>query len=121
MKTIGLTALYSLGYTLPLLIVVIHIQHFLLLKRFDEIWFNDKYFSPGEIAIYSSYPLSIVRSISYSCAICLPFTVKKRYKDLSPARNSSKLIKSISYLWLLLFILLSLTMVTIGVIALSLP
>ena len=112
MKVLGYLILDTLVYGAPLMLMVLHLLHFILPKKFDDIWFNDKFFSSNELTLYSSYPLSLVRTIGYASAICLPFMMKKRFGDLQPAQDSSITIKIPVFIWLL-----SLTLVLIAGIA----
>ncbi len=121
MKTLGLFALSYMVYGILAMVVVMHFLHFILPKKLDKIWFNEQFFNNNELSIYSSYPLSIVRTSSYICAICLPFIVKKRFGDLSPVKSISLPIKLLCYLWLALFLLGVTMIITIFVLSAILP
>ena len=101
MKIIAQLILDIMVYGTPTMLILIHVLHLILPKKFDDIWFNKNYFSETELAIYSSYPLSLVRTLGYSAAICLPFLMKKRFSDLSPAQITSPFIKLPIYIFLL--------------------
>jgi len=109
MKEIGHLILFTMVYGTPVMLILLHVLHVILPQKFDEIWFNQKYFSEAELAIYSSYPLSLVRTLGYSAAICLPFLMKKRFIDLSPAEETKIFIKLLAYIFLLLVLLMLLS------------
>ena len=121
MKTLGFSALSYLAYGIPAMLLFLHVLHFILPKKLDKIWFNDKFFNYTELSIYSSYPLSIVRTVSYACAICLPLVVKKRFGDLSPVSNINSWTKLLCYLWLILFLIGVMAIITIFVLPTILP
>jgi len=105
MKTLAIFSFSMMFYGIPVLIILTHFLHILLSKKYDNIWFNENFYSLGEIAVYSSYPFSLVRGISYISAVCLPFIARKRYFDLSPIYSLHWFLKILCYIWLILFIL----------------
>ncbi len=105
MKSIATFAFFIMTYGIPTIIVLSHLLHFILTRKLDKFWFNDGFFSISELAVYSSYPLSLIRTIFYTSAVCLPFVAKKRFGDLSPANQLNLFVKLLCYIWLLLFLL----------------
>lgn len=76
------------------LIVLWHILHFILCNKFDELLFKEPIFNQMELAIYSSWPLSLVRSMGYILLIGAPgfFITKKRFKDVSITLSNSYIL-----------------------------
>ena len=105
MKTLAIIAFSIMIYGIPSLIIITHMLHYFLTKKLDSIWFNDKFYNINELAIYSSYPLSLVRSLSYIAAVCLPYVARKRYDDLAPVKDLNLGLKLLCFVWLILFIL----------------
>jgi len=105
MKELALLAFSIMTYGIPALLLVLHLLHFTLPKRLDNTWFKAPFFSDAERAIYSSYPLSLFKTIAYTCAVGLPVVVKKRFIDLSPASSLNILFKLASYLFFVLVLL----------------
>ena len=106
METIGHFVLFAVAYGTPSMLILIHVLHLILPKKFDAIWFNEKFFSDAELAIYSSYPLSLVRTLGYSATICLPFLMKKHFSDLNPTKEINIFIKSLNYIFLIIVLLM---------------
>jgi len=115
MNIIAQAILFIMAYGTPAMLILLHVLHLILPKKFDTIWFNQTHFTEAELAIYSSYPLSLVKTLGYSAAICLPFLMKKRFTNLRPAEEVSIFIKLLSYIFLLLVFLILLS----GLLAIS--
>ncbi len=66
------------------LVFVTVMQHFLS-KRLDPILFREPWFTSAELALYSSWPLSLIKSVNYMFLITYPDYVKKkkRFKSLT--------------------------------------
>lgn len=71
-------------------IVLWHILHFILSRKYDKILFKDPIFNQMELAIYSSWPLSLVRTMAYILLIAAPnfFITKRRFKEISIERSN---------------------------------
>lgn len=74
-------------------IVLWHILHFILCRKYDEILFKEPTFNQAELAIYNSWPLSLVRSMAYILLIASPdfFITKRRFKEVSIERSNISL------------------------------
>ena len=65
-------------------VVLWHILHVLLCKKYDELLFKQPYFRVTELAVYSSWPLSLFRSMSYILLLGAPSLAKiKRFKGVT--------------------------------------
>jgi len=117
MKLIAPMVFYIMALGTPISLILLHILHRILPKEFDKIWFNEKFFNKAELAIYSSYPMSLLRTLIYAAAISLPFLMKNRFDDLHPAEQTSptnkRLVYSFLYLIILIFFSSIFTMITV--------
>ena len=59
-------------------IPVWQILHFILCPRYDKHLFKQPYFRPMEIAVLSSWPLSLFRSLAYILFVAAPSVAKWR-------------------------------------------
>ena len=68
------------GLCLTALTIVLlwHILHFILCRKFDAILFRQPYFRITELAVYSSWPLSLFRSMGYILLLGVPSIAKNR-------------------------------------------
>jgi len=60
----------------PLLLIL----HFIYKKNLDPLYFNDTHFSAYELAIFKTFPLLLIKALTYVRAIVLPGTMQKRFK-----------------------------------------
>ena len=93
MNTLAQLVFYIMAFGIPVALILLHVLHNMLPKVFDNIWFNKDHFNEAELAIYSSYPLNLVKTLAYICAISLPSLVKKRFGDMSIAEQAPLKIK----------------------------
>lgn len=104
-----LFAIVFVGSTLltAFFLVYWHILHFILCKKYDALLFKEPIFNPMELAIYSSWPLSLVRSMAYVLLIAAPdfFITKRRFKELAIDRSSMFLLTFFSKIFLLIVLL----------------
>ena len=85
------------------IIVLWHILHFILCKKFDDQLFREPYFRSNELAVYSDWPLSLFRSMGYILLLGVPKLAKKRrFKDVNLDRANIGLLVLISRLFLLI-------------------
>ena len=83
-------------------IVLWHILHFILCKKFDDQLFQEKYFNTNELGIYSVWPFSLVRSMGYILLVAAPnfYITKRRFKDIKIERSGIGLLQL--FCWLLI-------------------
>jgi len=69
----------------PLLLIL----HFIYKKKLDPLYFNEAHFSTYELSIFNSFPLLLIKVITYIRAIVLPGTMQNRFKNniLKPKEN----------------------------------
>lgn len=84
----------------PLLLV----QHFIYKKILDPIYFNNKHFSLSELSIYNSFPLFLIKVITYIRAIAFPKTMLKRFKTKIIIPKENKTIYFLAWLSMLIII-----------------
>lgn len=86
------------------LIPLLLIQHFIHKKILDPIYFNNKYYSPYELNIFTTFPLLLVKTLGYIKAIVFPNTMRRKFKKniLTPKKHP------ITYLlaWITMIILI---------------
>ena len=78
-------------------------MHNILYRRLDPILFQEPWFSPAEIAMFSSWPLSLIKAGHYMFLITYPKrSLKKRFiglKQVLPIGNQLRIASRI-YLYL---------------------
>ena len=60
------------------ILVFWHILHFILCRKYDAQLFIEPYFRTNELTVYSSWPLSLFRSMAYILLLGVPMLAKKR-------------------------------------------
>lgn len=73
----------------PLLILCGIIAHNYFPKKFDNKLFNDKYFSQLELQIFSKFPLSLLKTLTYLGGTIMPIRYKKRFGGYNFRENIS--------------------------------
>ena len=108
MNILAQLVFYIMAFGIPVALILLHVLHKILPKVFDNIWFNKDHFNEAELAIYSSYPLNLVKTLAYICAISLPSLVKKRFGDMSIAEQAplkiKRLVNAFIYAVILVFL-----------------
>lgn len=81
-----------------ILFILINIMHLILTPRLDPILFNERWFTRAELAMYSAWPLSLIKSGAYMALIGFPKRMlkSKRFKgyDLDLTFKASTVIAS---------------------------
>jgi hypothetical protein len=69
---------------LPFIMIVLwHMLHFILCKKYDDLLFREPYFRITELAVYSAWPLSLFRSMGYVLLLGAPsLATKRRFKNV---------------------------------------
>lgn len=88
------------------IILLWHILHIILCKKYDELLFKQPYFRPTELAVYSSWPMSLFRSMSYILLIGTPsLATKRRFKGVRLELSDSFFLVLICRTFLFLVVL----------------
>jgi len=90
-----------LFYGIPLsilLVVLIGLQSWTLSRRLDKYLFNEEYFMPQEMAMFSSFPLSMLKTLAYIRLITFPNSLRKRFGSATARNKISGLDLFLSYL-----------------------
>ena len=68
------------GIVIASLIIIIlwHALHYVLCKKYDALLFREPYFRLTELIVYSSWPLSLFRSMGYIVLLGVPSLAKRR-------------------------------------------
>lgn len=64
-------------------LLLLFIQQYMFHKKLDPILFNETNFNQYELSIFSSLPLSLIKTIAYQRAIVFPNTMRKRFNNLN--------------------------------------
>jgi len=72
---------------------------YIYLKKYDPILFKEPYFSVNEIAVYSSWPLGLVKVAAYIFLITNSKISKKRFANLIEPISESMTIKYLCHIW----------------------
>ncbi len=88
------------------ILILWHILHLILCKKYDSLLFKEPHFRFNELAVYSSWPLSLFRSMGYILLIALPTLARKRrFKDVKIDFSNGFFIIAICRIFLLICIL----------------
>ncbi len=104
------------------LIVFVNIIHLILSPRLDPVLFNERWFTSAELAMFSAWPLSLIKTGIYMALVGFPKRMikTKRFKgyDLKLSFKMPLIIVSRIYILLVLFnIFLGLSFGIIGLYA----
>jgi len=87
-------------------IVLWHILHFILCKKYDDLLFREPYFRLTELAVYGSWPLSLFRSMGYILLLGVPsLATKRRFKNVVIDHSKEYLLVLFCKLFLLICVL----------------
>jgi len=99
--------LYFIYYGVPLsvlMMVLVVMQTWTLSRRLDEHLFNEQYFTPQEMIMFSYFPLSLLKTLGYIRLITFPNSLRKRF-GVATARDKINLFDLfLSYLVIALMI-----------------
>lgn len=111
MQIMGLTdwLAFCLFFGLPIILLcLIFLQHLLgyyLAKIYDYHFFKPPYFTHGEIAVYSAWPLSLIKYATYIIYTAYPWTLhQRRFKGQVSPYSPGKLLKSSCQAWVVLML-----------------
>ncbi len=114
-------SLIAIGFLLIFILAIfIHILHPLLSRRLDSLLFNPQWFSIGEVAMLSLWPLSLFKTSHYIFLITFPnYARRKRFKGLQenlPIEPPLKLAASILMYLHILFVVVGIAVFIFGTI-----
>ena len=99
-----------LGFFLLLYVII---MHNILYKRLDPILFRAPWFSNAELAMFSSWPLSLIKAMHYMFLLSYPGrSLKKRFIGLEQTLPVGKKLKIASKIYILIHILFALLAIT---------
>lgn len=79
-----------------------HILGYLLSKKYDPHFFKPPYFTLGEVAVYSSWPMSLMRYGTYIIFAGFPRILqKRRFKGHASPYTPGRLMKVCCQMWLI--------------------
>lgn len=88
------------------LIVAQHVLGFLLARRYDRHFFKPPYFTPGEVAVYSAWPLSLLRYGTYIMHTGFPRILhRRRFKGHASPYTPGRFMKLSCQAWLIALVL----------------
>lgn len=99
-----------LGFFLLLYVII---MHNILYRRLDPILFHAPWFSNAELAMFSSWPLSLIKAVHYMFLLTYPSrSLKKRFIGLEQTLPVGIKLKIASKLYILIHILFALLAIT---------
>ncbi len=97
-------AIFGIG-----MIVLLHVMHFILTRKFDSLLFKEPYFRKNELFVYTIWPFSLIRTIGYMLFLVFPDYVKrKRFKDVELNLDRGSALVFFSQLFLFVVVVESL-------------
>ena len=97
-------------------IPLLFIQHFIHKKIFDPIYFNSNHYSAYELGIFISFPLFLVKTLSYIKAIVFPNTMRRKFKDNILIPKERPVVYSLALFSILILVFSALVLVNTGVV-----
>lgn len=97
-EIIFLAIVLDLFIIIPLLVILIHVLRRILDRHYDPLLFKTPYFTANEIAIFSSWPLSLIKTSFYIVFLAFPLYGGTRFrssKNIPAARKSWKILSTI--------------------------
>ena len=85
-----------------LMVALLLLQVWTLSRRLDVHLFNENYFTQQEIAMFSSFPLSLLKTLAYIRLITFPNSLRKRFGDATARDKISIFDLFISHLTMLI-------------------
>jgi len=70
-------------YLFVLMVALLLLQLWTLSCRLDKYLFNENYFTPQEMIMFSSFPLSLLKTLGYIRLITFPNSLRKRFGNAS--------------------------------------
>lgn len=87
-------------------IVIWHVLHIMLCKKYDDLLFRKPYFRKTELEVYSSWPLGLFRSMGYILLLAVPsIATKRRFKNVVLDRSNVHYLVLLCKLFLLICVL----------------
>ena len=106
-----------MSVSLVIIIPLLLIQHFIYKRILDPTYFNSKYYSAYELAIFGSFPLFLIKTIGYIKAIVFPKTMRRKFKNniLKPKENP--VVFLLAWATMLIIICCALILINTGIMA----
>ncbi len=102
------------------IIILWHILHIVLCKKYDKILFKQPYFRETELGVYSAWPLSLMRSMGFIGLLGMPGLFKKRrFQGIELDLSGELFLVILSKLFFIIFgldLLLFLVMIVLAVV-----
>jgi len=76
---IGIAFFYYLIFGLPVFVVVALIVHFQFPTTIEQDLFNERHFTSYDLETFSSFPMSILKTLSFIRGTVAPSTLRKRF------------------------------------------
>jgi len=100
-----LMLLFGVPTILFFLVVIQHILGVILAKKLDVHFFKPPYFTDGEVVVYGSWPMSLLRYATYIIHTAFPVILhKSRFKGHDSPYRLGKILKLSCQLWVITLI-----------------
>jgi len=76
---IGIAFFYYLLFGLPIFAVVALIVHFRFPATIEQDFFNERHFTRYELETFSSFPMSVLKTLAFIRGTVVPSTIRKRF------------------------------------------
>jgi len=99
---------------LPLILITLiitqHILGYFLAKKYDIHFFKPPYFTNMEVAVYCSWPLSLIRYATYITYTGFPSILhKRRFKSHASPYIPSRMIRFVCQFWVMALVICIIT------------
>lgn len=90
MATVEIALLAFTAFGFPLLFILFGLLHFLYPTRIIDELFNERHFTKHELAILSSFPFSLLRTLAFIRGTVVPTTIRARFGHYNFRKNMSR-------------------------------
>lgn len=77
--TIGIAFFYYLIFGLPVFVIIALIVHFRFPAAIERELFNERHFTRYELETFSSFPMSVLKTLAFIRGVVAPSTIRKRF------------------------------------------
>jgi len=116
---IGIVFFYYLIFGLPVFVVVALIVHFRFPTTIEQDLFNERHFTPYELKTFSSFPMSILKTLAFIRGTVAPSTIRKRFGNYDFRTHMSAIFYSLCVAYIILLFIgavLSLMLAVYGIV-----
>jgi len=99
----GYTFFFLGLFLLVIMVVLLLLQNLTLPRCLDKHLYNENYFTPQELSMFSNFPLSLLKTLAYIRLISFPNSLRKRFGNATARDKISMVDLFLSHLTMAVF------------------